>query len=96
MSASNREIQLRKTCQLYAYVLELLGKEVEYALQECADSYDYPIDCVKDLYTTLKDLDSETFERIVHNKSAPEAHDLANWWKMYQIYIPVPKSERDL
>ncbi|MDQ7042518.1 MAG: hypothetical protein Q9M34_03200 [Sulfurimonas sp.] len=91
MSVSNREIQLRKTCQLYAYVLRAQGKEVEYSLQECADSYDYPIDCVKELYSTLKGLDKKTFDEIVHNSQAPEAQDLANWWEMYQIYIPVPK-----
>ncbi|PHR54604.1 MAG: hypothetical protein COA44_12645 [Arcobacter sp.] len=90
---TNREIQLQKTCELYAYVLEAQGKEVAYAVQECADSYDYPIDCVKELAQALKDLDSESFEKIVNNTDLQEARDLANWWTMYESYIPVPKSE---
>ena len=91
MSPTNREIQLQKNCKLYAYVLESQGKEVDYAIQECADSYDYPVDCVKELEQELKSLDSETFKKIVHNKELQESRDLANWWTMYQSYIPVPK-----
>ncbi len=89
MHPSNREVQLRKTCELYAYVLVSQGKEVPEAIQECADSYDYPVDCVKELSQLLKSLDSETFEKIVNNTKSKEARDLAQWWEMYQIYIPL-------
>ncbi len=91
MSASNREIQLQKTCQLYAYVLRELSKEVPLEVIECTNDYDALIDCVKELYSELNELDSDTFEKIVHNPNAPEANDLANWWEMYQIYIPIEK-----
>ena len=92
MSPSNKEVQLRKTCQLYAYVLVALGEEVPEEIQECADSddYDYLIDCVADLSQAVADLDSETFDRIVNNTQSTEARDLAHWWDMYQTYIPLP------
>ncbi len=91
MSPSNREVQLRKTCQLYAYVLVSQGKEVPEAIQECAESddYDYLVDCVTELSQALKDLDRVSFEQIVNNTQSAQARDLAQWWDMYQIYIPV-------
>lgn len=89
MSATNREVQLRKTCQLYAYVLSAQGLEVPEAIQECADTYDYPVDCVKELYQSLKSLDPKTFDKIVSDPQSAQARDLANWWEMYQTYIPL-------
>jgi len=91
MNLSNREIQLRRNCQLYVYVLNSLDKEIPEKLQECADSeeYDSLIDCVKELSEELKNFDSDTFERIVNNKQSIEAQQLSQWWEMYQIYIPV-------
>ena len=93
MAPTNREIQLQKTCELYAYVLEAQGKEVAYAIDECANSYDYPVDCVAQLAQELQGLDEATFEKIVNNTELQSARDLSNWWKMYQSYTPVPKSE---
>ncbi|MDH5464755.1 MAG: hypothetical protein OEW60_03940 [Thiovulaceae bacterium] len=91
MNPSNKEVQLRKTCQLYAYVLTCLDKEVPPEVQECAQTndFDYLIDCVSELSQTLKSFESETFERIVNNKESPEARELSQWWEMYQIYIPL-------
>jgi len=91
MGLSNREIQLRRNCQLYLYALTAQNKEVPYHIEECAisDEYDALVDCVKELYQELKALDSETFERIVNNKESIEAQRLAQWWEMYQSYIPV-------
>ena len=91
MNPSNREIQLRKNCELYVYVLASQGKEIPEALQECADSYDYPIDCVSELSKAIQGLDPATFDKIVNKSDSQEARDLANWWEMYQTYIPVPK-----
>jgi hypothetical protein len=84
MNPSNKEMQLRKTCELYAYLLKSLGKEVPEHIEECSESYDYVIDCKKELFSTLKGLDSVTFERIVENTFSAEARALANWWNMYQ------------
>lgn len=89
MSASNKEVQLRKTCQLYTYVLASLGKDIPENIQECADSYEYPVDCVTELYQELKDLDSDTFEKIVNDTQSTQARNLASWWEMYQTYIPL-------
>lgn len=89
MSPTNREVQLSKTCQLYAYVLASQGKEVPEVIQECADSYDYPVDCVKELSQELRDLDSDIFDKIVHKAQSQEARDLEQWWEMYQIYVPL-------
>lgn len=89
MNPTNKEMQLRKTCQLYAYVLLSQGKEVPEEIQECTVSYDYPVECVAELSQALKDLDSDTFEKIVNNTQSKEARDLAQWWKMYQTYIPL-------
>jgi len=88
MNPTNREIQLRKTCQLYAYVLKSQGKEVPEDVQECTASYDYPVDCVAKLSQALQSLDSDTFEKIVNDPQSEKARDLAQWWDMYQIYIP--------
>jgi len=93
MAPTNREIQFQKTCELYAYVLMSQGKEVQYHIEECANSYEYPVDCVKELAQEIESLDEKTFEKIVNDTKVQEARDLANWWKMYQGYTPVPKSE---
>lgn len=84
MTPSNKEMQLRKTCQLYVYLLLRIGKEVPDEVQECADSYDYPIDCVSKLFQTVESLDSDTYEKIINNRQSKEARDLAYWWEMYQ------------
>jgi len=86
MSPSNKEMQLRKNCQLYAYLLVAQGKEVPEEIQECADSYDYDyiVDCVADLSDALESLDSATFERVVNNPQSQEARALAYWWEMHQ------------
>ena len=91
MSVSNREIQLQKTCELYAYVLKCQGKDVTEDVQECADSYDYLIDCTKELAKEIENLDSQSFDAMINNSEAPEARNLANWWAMYQIYTPIPQ-----
>lgn len=89
MNPTNKEMQLRKTCQLYAYVLLSQGKEVPEEIQECTVSYDYPVECVAELSQALEGLDSDTFEKIVNNTQSKEARDLAQWWEMYQTYIPL-------
>lgn len=95
MSNANRELQLRKTCKLYAYVLLSQDKEVPEMIEECvnasdADEYDCLVDCVAELSQEIKSLDSDAFERIVNNNESSEARELAHWWEMYQIYVPVP------
>ena len=94
MSNANKEMQLRKTCRLYAYLLTAQGKEVPDAIEECRDcdgseDYDLLVDCVTDLSKELKSLDSDTFEKIVKNTDSNEAGELAHWWEMYQLYTPV-------
>ena len=86
MAPSNKEMQRRKNCQLYSYLLISLGKEVPDLILECALSYDcdYPVDCVRELAEELKGLDSESFERIVNDPKSPEAQELAHWWEMHQ------------
>ncbi len=84
MNPTNKEMQLRKTCELYVYVLKSQGKEVPEEIQECADSYDYDylVDCVAELSDALIGLESDTFERIVNNTQSRESRDLRNWWEM--------------
>lgn len=84
MNPTNKEMQLRKTCQLYMYVLVSQGKEIPYEIMECAHSYDYLVDCVTELSEALKSLDSDTFDKIVNNTESREARELAHWWEMYQ------------
>lgn len=94
MANANKEMQLRKTCKLYAYVLTAQGKEVPERIIECRDSdgseeYDCIVDCVSDLSRALKELDSDAFAKIVNNTDSQEARELAHWWEMYQLYIPL-------
>ena len=94
MGNSNRELQLRKNCKLYAYVLTAQGKEVPEAIYDCAedvdlDGYDNLVDCVAELASAIKNFDSDTFEKIVNNKESSEARELSQWWEMYQIYVPL-------
>jgi len=89
MNPNNREVQLRKTCELYAYVLLAQDKEVPGEILECASSYDYPVECISSLSQEIQNMDSATFERVVNNPFSQEARDLAQWWKMYLTYIPV-------
>jgi len=87
MSPTNKELQLRKNCQLFVYLLVSQGKEVPEEVQECADSYDFDflVDCVAQLSDEIKSLDSDTFERIVNNKESTKARELAYWWEMHQM-----------
>lgn len=92
MSARNKEMQLRKTCQLYAYVLTSQNKDVPQEILECAqcdDEYDNLIDCVALLAQEIKSFDTETYDRIVNNPQSAQARNLAQWWEMYQLYIPL-------
>lgn len=94
MGNANKEMQLRKTCKLYAYVLTAQGKEVPESILECRDSdgseeYDCIVDCVADLSHVLKNLDTDTFNKIVKNTDSQEARELAHWWEMYQLYVPL-------
>jgi len=86
MNPTNKELQLRKNCQRYVYLLVSQGKEVPEEIQECADSYDYDflVDCVAQLSDELEGLESDTFEKIVNNTESNEARELSNWWKMHQ------------
>jgi len=84
MSATNKEMQLQRNCQLYAYVLTSQGKEVPEYIQESAESYDYLVDCVAELSQEVESLDTEAFERVVNNTQIQEARELAYWWTMYQ------------
>lgn len=97
MANSNKEMQLRKTCKLYAYVLAAQGKEVPESILECRDSdgseeYDCIVDCVADLSHILKGMDTDIFNKIVKNTDSQEARELAHWWEMYQLYIPLEKN----
>lgn len=82
MSPSNKEMQLCKNCQLYAYLLTSQGKEVPEEIQDCANSYEYVLNCVSELLAELKSLKSEVFDEIVNNKERLESRELAYWWEM--------------
>ena len=85
MSSLNKEMQLRKTCELYSYLLTAQGKEVPDEIQESLYFIeDYPVNCVAELSEEVKSLDSQSFEKIVNNKDVQAALDLAYWWKMYK------------
>ncbi|MBT5934800.1 hypothetical protein [Sulfurimonas sp.] len=86
MNPSNKEMQLHKNCQLYAYVLTSQGKEVPQEIQDCIDDYEYVINCSEDLYKEIKGLDTDTFEIIVNNKELLESRELSYWWEMYKEY----------
>ena len=84
MNPSNKEMQLCRNCQLYAYVLESQGKEIPEEIQDCIDSYDYVINCASELAKEIKGLDSDAFERIVKNPQLQKARELDYWWEMQQ------------
>jgi hypothetical protein len=79
----NKEMQQRKNCELYAYVLAELGQDIPDHILECAMSDEYPVDCVADLAKSLEDMGADDFERIVYDKESALACDLAKWWTMY-------------
>ena len=94
MGNSNRELQLRKNCKLYAYVLTTQGKEVPEAIYDCAedvdlDGYDNLVDCVAELADAIKNFDSDSFEKIMNNPESSESRELSQWWEMYKIYTPL-------
>jgi len=84
MSPSNKEMQLRKNCELYAYLLKSLGKEIPEEIEDCIADYEYVLNCVAELYKAVESLSSEDFERIVNNKDILESRELAYWWEMQQ------------
>lgn len=84
MNPSNKEMQLRKNCELYIYVLASLQREIPEEIVECAMSYDYPVECVGKLSALIESLDEVSFKQIVSNSDSQEARDLANWWEMRQ------------
>jgi len=89
--ATNREIQLQKTCELYTYVLTELNQEVPYAIEECASSYEYPVDCMNELVQTLRSLDKAKFDALLNKENSAQAYHLTQWWQMYETYIPIQK-----
>ena len=84
MSPTNKEMQLRKNCELYAYVLKSLGKEVPEEIEDCLASYEYVTNCVSELFLEIQNLKDEEFERLVNNKNILESRELAYWWEMRQ------------
>lgn len=86
MNPSNKELRLRRNCQLYVYLLVSQGKAIPEEIHECANSYDYDflVDCVAQLSAEIESLDSDTFDKIINNKESHEARELANWWEMHQ------------
>jgi len=84
MEPSNKELQLCKNCQLYAYLLEAQGKEVPEEIEDCVNFYEYVVDCVSELYAELKSLDGDTFEKIVNNKDSIQSRELSYWWEINQ------------
>ena len=94
MSLSNREIQQRKNCQLYRYVLQIQNKEIPFHIEECADYNEYNclLDCSKELIQEIKNFDDATHERIINNQESEDAKDLSQWWEMYKLYIPINDS----
>lgn len=86
MNPSNKEMQLRKNCELYAYVLTAQGKEIPEVIQDGLDDYEYIINCSEDLYKEVENLDTDTFQTIVNNKEVQGSRELSYWWKMYKEY----------
>lgn len=86
MNPSNKELQLCKNCQLYAYILTFQGKAVPQEIQDCMDDYEYVINCSEDLSKEIEGLDSDTFERVMNNKEVLESRELLYWWEMYKEY----------
>lgn len=83
MPAYNQQMQQRKNCELYAYVLAELDQDIPDHILECAMSDEYPVDCVADLAKALEDMSADDFERIVHDTESQMARDLSKWWTMY-------------
>ncbi|CAA6822468.1 MAG: Unknown protein [uncultured Sulfurovum sp.] len=84
MQPTNKEMQLQKNCQLYAYLLESQGKEVPEHIEECVESYEYVMHCAEALFEELKSLDEQTFEKIVNNPDILKSRELSYWWEMKQ------------
>jgi hypothetical protein len=84
MTPTNQEIQFQKNCELYAYVLRALHREVPDEIEECASCYDYPVECTKELSELLEGLDAKTLDIIMGNTDSQEARDLTRWWQMQQ------------
>ena len=86
MITTNKELQLRKNCQLYKYLLVSLGKEVPGHIEECANAFDadYLVNCASELSEALKELDRETLDKIINDPHSKVAHELAFWWEMQQ------------
>lgn len=84
MSPTNKEMQLRKNCELYAYVLKSLGKEIPEEIEDCLESYEYVTNCISELFLEIQNLKDEEFERLVNNKDILESRELAYWWEMQQ------------
>ena len=91
MNPSNKEMQLRKNCQLYAYVLTSQGKEVPEEIRDCMNDYEYAINCSQDLSKEIEGLDSDTFQRVVNNKEVLESRELSYWWEMYKEYNKIQR-----
>ncbi|MDF1875324.1 hypothetical protein JHD48_06225 [Sulfurimonas sp. SAG-AH-194-I05] len=87
MGLANRELQLRKTAQLYAYILTVQKKEVPEAVYDD----EYPSDYMTQLVQEIQGLDGDTLQKIIYTQSQ-EAQGLAEWWAMYQLYTPVDDS----
>lgn len=89
LNPSNKELQLRKNCIVFKFLLEVLGREVPESIQECAEDeeYEYLVECVDELAATLSQLDEHVYKSLILDNNTPEARELASWWEMHQIAL---------
>jgi hypothetical protein len=84
-SPSNKELQLRKNCHLYAYVLQYLELEIPEHIIECLmdEEYEYLVECSNELAQLLKSLEQEKFTELI-NGECESSQELKLWWDMNQ------------
>lgn len=82
---SNKELQLRKNCQLYAYILQYIEAEIPDHILECLmdEEYEYLVECSQDLAKLIESLNEDQFNELMHGE-CESSRELKHWWDMNQ------------
>lgn len=84
MEPTHKERLLQETAILLGYVLEETGQPVPRPVHAASKDIYCKTDLVPHLCTAIRNMDDETFKRVVYNPYNKESRQLADWWERHQ------------
>lgn len=84
MEPTHKERLLQETAILLGYVLEETGQPVPRPVHAASKDIYCKTDLVPHLCTAIRNMDDETFKRVVYNPYNKESRQLADWWEKHE------------